>query len=328
MARESDQLDTDARVKRSVNRTFSASLSVIAALAMAGVALYFGSFTLKPGEAAVLLLAGKHVRTITQDGLHFSLPPPLVERVIVNFTELRNEDFGFRGVESDEIPEEKILESTMQTSGNNIVRVSFAVQYTIKNSFLARFRLANPQDVVRDAAQAAMREVVGSMSVDGVLREQRALVATNVTRLLQEILDKYESGLDVRRVQLQEVQPPAPVRAAFADVVAALQDASRVQNEAEGYRNEVIPKAQGEAAELRAEAGAYRDSKIAHATGEASRFAAVAAEWRRAPAVTERRLYLETMEMILPDVDKVIIEPGTTQVLPYLPLGRHTREVE
>jgi len=182
--------------------------------------------------------------------------------------------------------------------------------------------------VVRDAAQAAMREVVGKMTVDGVLREQRALVSTEVSRLLQEILDSYEAGLDVQGVQLQDVQPPASVRAAFEDVVAANQDASRLGNEAEGYSNQVLPQARAEAAEARASAEAYREEKIAGATGEAERFKAIAIEYRKAPDVTRKRLYLETMESILPQVEKIIIEPGTTQVLPYLPLGRKERGLQ
>ena len=129
----------------------------------------------------------------------------------------------------------------MQTRDNNVVRLSFAVQYQVKDPFEARFRLEDPDAVVRDAAQAAMREVVGRTSVDGVLREKKALVTAEVERLLQQILDAYESGLEVQSVQLQDVQPPEEVRAAFADVVVATQDASRLVNEAEGHRNEVVP---------------------------------------------------------------------------------------
>jgi membrane protease subunit HflK len=143
-----------------------------------------------------------------------------------------------------------------------------------------------------------------------------------VAILLQDILDTYDAGVEIQGVQLQDVQPPAPVRAAFDDVVAATQDASRVVNEAEGYRNELIPNARAEAVELIESAYGYRDAKIAEATGEAERFKAIAAEYRRAPEVTQKRLYLETMESVLPEVEKIIIEPGTTQLLPYLPLGR------
>jgi membrane protease subunit HflK len=185
--------------------------------------------------------------------------------------------------------------------------------------------VADPQAVVRDAAQASMREVVGRETVDGVLRERRAIVTAEVGSLLQEILDSYDAGIDIDKVQLQDVQPPAPVRSAFEDVVAATQDANRLVNEAEGYENELIPEARGEAKERLEAAYGYRDAKIAESTGEAERFRALAAEYRKAPEVTRKRLYLETMEAILPEVETVIIESGTAQVLPYLPLGRNGR---
>jgi membrane protease subunit HflK len=322
MAESEEKLTTEERVKRSVRRTLTGATLVLLILGVLGGWGWFGLYTLEPGQAAVLLLLGRHNGTVTQDGLHWTLPPPLVERAIVNYSELRNEDFGFRGRESEDTPRTELEEASMQTSDNNIVRVSFAVQYTIKDAFQARFRVADPGPVVRDAAQAAMREVVGHMTVDGVLRQQRAMVTADVSRLLQDILDSYEAGLDVQGVQLQEVQPPAEVRAAFEDVVAANQDASRLVNEADGYRNELIPRARAEGAELRAGAEGYRDARVAEATGEAERFKALAVEYRKAPEVTQQRLYLETMETVLQDVDKVIIEKGTTQVVPVLPLGR------
>jgi len=322
MASGDEKLSTEDRVSGSVRRTLTNFATVLIVLALVGIWGSFGAFTLKPGEAAVLLLFGKHMETITQDGFHLRIPPPLVERFIISFEKERLLDFGFSGDQRVDPPPEKRLEAMMQTSENNIVWLSFALQYTIKDPFLARFRVAEPEEVVKDAAQAAMREVVGRMTVDGVLREQRALVASEAERLLQEILDSYDSGLSVSGLQLQDVQPPGPVREAFDDVVRAIQDGSRLVNEAQGYRNEVIPKAQAEAAEMRAAAGAYKESKIAEATGEAARFTSIAAEWVKAPEVTRKRLYLETMEQVLPDVDKVIIEPGTAQVIPYLPLGR------
>jgi membrane protease subunit HflK len=140
--------------------------------------------------------------------------------------------------------------------------------------------------------------------------------------LLQEMLDRYDSGLLVKGVQLLDAQPPPDVRDAFDDVIAATQDRSRKVHESEGYANEVLPKARAEATELRQAAQAYRDTKVADAAGEAARFTALLVEYRKAPEVTRKRLYLETMEQVLPDVEKVIIEPGTANVLPYLPLGR------
>ena len=319
---EAPPLTAEDRVRRSVRRTLGNWLFGLLLLAGASAWAWQGAFTLKPGEAAVLLLLGRHYETITRDGFHWRLPPPLLARTVVSMTELRNEDFGFRGRETEQTPVEQLDEASMQTSDNNLVRVSFAAQYTVKDPFLARFRVEDAEGIVRDAAQAAMREVVGRMTVDGVLREKRALVTSDVERLLQQILDSYQSGLEVQGVQLQDVQPPAAVRAAFDDVVAANQDASRLVNEAEGHRNEVLPKARAEAAEVVAQAGGYREAKIAQATGAAQRFRAVAAEYRKAPEVTQKRLYLEAMEEVLPKVEKVIIERGTAQLVPYLPLGQ------
>jgi len=315
-------LTAEERVRRSVRRTLGRWLFALLLLAGLGAWAWQGAFTLRPGEAAVLLLLGRHYETVTRDGFHWRLPAPLVTRSVVSMTELRNEDFGFRGRESQETPQAELEEASMQTSDNNIVRVSFAAQYTVKDPFLARFRVEDSEGIVRDAAQAAMREVVGRMTVDGVLREKRALVSSEVERLLQDVLDSYESGLEVQGVQLQEVQPPAPVRSAFEDVVAANQDASRLVNQAEGHRNEVLPRARAEAAEILAQAQAYREATIAEATGAASRFRAIATEYRKAPEVTRKRLYLETMEQVLPKVKKLIVEPGTTQIVPYLPLGQ------
>jgi membrane protease subunit HflK len=319
---EESRLPAEEKVRRSVARTLGTGVLVLVLLAALGFWGYFGFYTLQPGQAAVLLCLGKHAGTVSDEGLHFTWPPPIVAREIVNVAEVRNEDFGFRGRESADTARDELLEATMQTSDNNIVRVPFSVQYAVKDAFAYRFRIVDPVSVARDAAQAAMREAVGRMTVDGVLRERREALASEVRLLLQDILDGYDSGVEIQGVQLGDVQVPAPVRAAFDDVVAATQDANRLVNEAEGYQNQIIPQARAQATELKEEAYGYRDAKIALASGEAQRFTALAAENRKAPAVTQKRLYLETMEKVLPSVETVIIEPGTANVLPYLPLGR------
>jgi membrane protease subunit HflK len=317
-----ENVPAEEKVRRSVGRIFRSVVGAVVAVAVLVGWGSFGVYTLQPGQAAVLLLLGAHHDTVAEEGLKFTWPPPIVTREIVDVVSVRNEDFGFRGRESDATDPGKLLEATMQTSDNNIVRVGFSVQYSIKDAFAARYRVADSRAVVRDAAQAAMREAVGRETVDGVLRERRAAVTAEVESVLQEVLDGYEAGIAVGRVLLQDVQAPEPVRAAFEDVVAATQDGSRLVNEAEGYRNEVIPKARAEATELVEAAYADRDARVAEATGEAARFSAVALEYGRAPEVTAKRLYLETMELVFPEVEKVIIEPGTASVLPYLPLGR------
>ena len=319
---EDEDLTPDEEVHRSASRTL-VNILILGIVVLGGLTwtLVDGFYTLQPGQSAVLLRFGRHLATVNAQGPHISLPRPFVQRTIVNVSEVQNEDFGLRSPETADSPRASLLEATMQTSDNNIVRVGFAVQFRIKDPFKSLFRVANPEAVVRDAAQAAMREVVGRESVDGVLRDNRAMVTAETALLLQEILDSYDAGIDIDKVQLQDVQPPEPVRAAFEDVVSANQDANRVVDEAEGYRNEVIPGARAEAVEARESAFGYRDSRVAEATGEAARFLALVVEYRKAPRVTRKRLYLETMEQVLPDVEKVIIEPGTAQILPYLPLG-------
>jgi len=325
VARGDDNVPADEGVRRSVARTVAGGLLWLLLLAVVAGWSYFGFYQLEPGQAAVILRLGRHVETVQREGLHWNLPPPFVTREVVPVSEVASEEFGVHGAEGESAEAQRVAEASMQTGDNNIVRVSFAVQYQIKDAHQWLYRVQEPREVLRDASQAAMREVVGRMTIDGVLSERRGEVKLEATETLQDILDAYDSGILVQDVQLQEVQPPPEVRDAFDDVIAAAQDASRAVNEAEGFRNEVIPNARGEAAELRAQAEGYREATIADATGAAARFGAVVEEYRKAPEVTEKRLYLETMEAILPEVQKVIIEPGTASVLPYLPLGRDGR---
>lgn len=325
--------DTDQKVRRSVARALGTGLLLLIVLGLVGVGAYFGAYSLQPGQSAILLLFGQRIDVVTVEGLHFTLPPPFVERHVVNVGELRNEDFGVvGGARRDEVEaageaarSDQINEATLQTSDNNIVHVSFAVQYRIADPYQALFNVADLDSMVRSASAAAMRQVAGRMTVDAVLRENRAQLTADTADLLREVLDSYGSGIEVQSVELQDVQPPDAVRAAFDDVVAANQDASRAVNEAEGYRNEVLPRARAEGNELTEAALGYRDATVAEAAGEAGRFEALVAEYRKAPEVTRKRLYLETMEDVLPDVEKVIIDSDETPVLPYLPLGRDGR---
>jgi len=314
-------LSTEQRVRRSVARTLGNLTLGTVLLGALGVWLSLGAYTLDPGEAAILLMLGKHAGTVSDEGFHWTLPPPITLRVIENVGRVRSQDFGIAapGEPADDSP--LVHESTMQTSDNNIVRVSFTVQYRVTDPYAARYRIADLPAIVRSASAAAMREVVGRMTVDGVLRERRAELTSEATVTLQRIFDGYSQNMiDVQAVQLQDVQAPAAVRAAFDDVVAAIQDASRHVNEAQGYQNQAIPNARAEAVELVESANGYRDARIAEATGESERFRALSAEYRKAPAVTRKRLYLEAMESVLPGVDKVIVKPG--QLVPYLPLER------
>jgi len=321
MTTEPENVPVEEGVRRSVRRTVANVFAVVVSVAILAAWSWFGIYQLDPGQAAVILRLGKYSRTISEPGLKWHWPPPLESHEIVNVSSIEREDFS--GGVGDEGEESAVRGgAAMQTSDNNIVNVSFVVQYKVKDAFQSRYRVAQPRAALRDAAQAAMREVVGQHTIDGVLSEQRGEVASKTEEILQQILDRYETGLAVVAVQLQDAQPPAAVRAAFDDVIAAAQDRSRAVNEAEGYANEVLPKARGEAATHRQEAQGYRDAKIAAAQGEAQRFEALLLEYQKAPDVTRQRLYLETMEQVLPQVDKVIIDRGATNVLPYLSLGR------
>ncbi len=310
----------EEQVRRSVRRTLANVITLVVCLVLLGGWVLLGLYKLETGQAAVILRFGRYARTVTEPGLRLHLPPPLESHEIVNVSSIESEEFGVRPGETTEPSGEEALEAAVQTSDNNIVNLGFVVQYKIKDAFASRYRVADPRSTLRDAAQAAMREVVGRTTVDGVLTDKRGDVASETREVLQGILDRYESGLDVLGVQLQEVQPPGPVRDAFDDVLAARQDKTRAVNEAEGYANEVLPKARARAAELAAEADAYRQSRVAEATGESQRFSALLAEYRKAPDVTRKRLYIETMEAVLPQVEKVIVEPGTA--VPWLPIGR------
>ena len=312
---------TEERVRRSVAHTVR-NVAAVALLSGALLAWGFtGLYRLDPGEAAIILQFGRYVRTEAQEGLRWHLPPPIQEHEVVRVGTVMREEFGDINAK-DAVTR---AETAMQTSDNNIVNLEFVVRYRISKPFQARYRVAQLRETIRDSAQAAMREVVGRNTIDGVLSDERATVEVRTAALLQSILDRYEAGISVEGVDLQEVQPPDAVRKAFDDVIAASQDRSRKVREAEGYANEVVPKARAKSAEIMAAAVGYREAKIAEARGESARFLALLTEYHKAPAITRKRLYLETMEQVLPGVEKVLIAPGTASVLPYLPLGASPR---
>lgn len=318
-----DGPSTEEKVRRGVGRTL-ADLALLAGL-LGLLALWASPafYRLNPGQAAVILRFGEFAYTEAREGLRWHLPFPIETREIVNVGQRYREEFG---EPMSAGPDEELAmgESSMQTGDNNIVHLEFAVQYRIRDPFQARYRVAEQQKMLRDGAQAAMREVVGRHTIDGVLSEERGEVEAQTLELLQAILDRYSSGLFVNEVQLQDVQPPRAVSAAFDDVIAAAQDRSRAINEAQGYANEVLPQARAEANELVEQAAGYREATVAEARGDAARFRSVLEEYRKAPAITRQRMYLETMEAVLPSLETILIEPGAGPV-PYLPLGSARR---
>ncbi len=323
MARDVESLPPDDEVKGQVGRRLANAVLTVVSLGVLVAWAYFGFYQLDPGENAVILTLGRYSNTVETPGLKWHLPPPIQAHDIVRVDLIEREQFGFRSGES-EASELEQIEGVIQTKDNNVAHVGFVVQYKIKDAFRSRYRITDPRATLRDTAQASIREIIGKTPIDGVLSELRGDVQRQTKDLLQDILDRYESGLRVERVELTEVQPPPEVQDAFDDVIASAQDKDRKRNEAEAYANEVLPQAEAEASELRQAAQGYRDAKVAEAEGEAARFSAVLVEYRKAPEVTRTRLYLETMEEVMPRVQKVIIEPGTN-LLPYLPLGQEPR---
>ncbi len=316
-----------AKERRSAASTVANLFLLLLVFGLASAWAYLGIYQLEPGQAAIVQRLGEFQYTETREGLRWHLPPPIESHEIMLVDSIVREEFGaFGAAAATEDSGTGLSEATMQTKGNNIVNLEFVLQYRIGNAFNARYQLAELRETLRNAAQAAVREVVGRTTIDEVLADKRAAVEAEATELLQETLDAYEAGIFVVSIQLQEVKPPKDVRAAFDDVIAAAQDRDRKVNEAEGYANEVLPRARAEATELVESAQAYAEEKVAKADGESKRFLALVEEYQRAPQVTRQRLYLEAMEEVLTGAELVVMEPGGSNVMPYLPLGRNRSE--
>ena len=297
------------------------------AIVLVGAWLLSGIYIVQPDEQGVVLRFGRYVRTV-EPGPHYALPFPVESVYRPKVTQVQRVEVGFRSVGQGRtfqqganraMPEE----SSMLTGDENIVNVQFSVQYQIKDPVEYLFNVANQANVVKNAAEAAMREVIGNSLIDSALTDGKLQIQTEATDLLQEILDRYKVGVRVIAVQLQDVHPPKEVSDAFKDVASAREDKSRIINEAEAYHNEVIPKARGLAAEVENQAQAYKETRIRNAEGEAQRFLALLKEYEQARDVTRQRMYLETMEEILsrPGMDNILLPEGTAgQTLPLLPL--------
>jgi modulator of FtsH protease HflK len=297
----------------------------IALIALVIVALwgFSGFFRVEPDEVGVVLRFGKYVREV-QPGLNYHLPYPIETALTPSALRVNKTDIGMRlsgsGNVSD-VPEE----SLMLTGDENIVDVNFAVLWKVKPSGVGNylFNIQNPPGAVKAVAESAMREVVGRSNIQPILTGARQTIEMAVEKLMQKTLDSYHAGVEVLQVQLQKVDPPAQVLDAFRDVQAARTDLVRLQNEAETYANRVVPEAKGHAAKIIQDADAYRSQVVANAKGQTSRFLQVYGQYKKAPDVTRQRIYLETMEEILGNTNKTIIDTGTKtpSVVPYLPLS-------
>ncbi len=287
-----------------------------------------GIYIVEPDEVGVVQRFGAYNRT-TQPGPHYHLPVPIEFVQTPKVTKVRRVEIGFRsGAQRGHTASQNRVfpeEALMLTGDENIVNVQFIVQYQIKNAQDYLFNISQPQKTVKDAAEAAMRKVIGHNKIDNALTTGKFAIQTETKRLLQSILDHYTSGISVVAVQLQDVHPPRQVIDAFKDVASAKEDKSRFINEAEAYRNGLIPKTRGEVASIVNKAEAYKQTVINQAQGDSSRFLAVLGEYKKAKNITRKRLYLETMETILsrPNVQKMVLSSkAMNKAVPYLPLDR------
>jgi len=276
-----------------------------------------GFYIVNEGQRGIVLRFGKFIDT-TLPGPRWHLPYPIEAAEVVNVAGVRSVEVGYR----NNVKSKVLKESLMLTDDENIVDVQFAVQYVLKSPTDYLFNNRATDESVLQAAETAIREIVGKSSMDFVIFEGRAEVAARAHKLMQEILDRYGTGINIQKVTMQNAQPPEQVQAAFDDAVKAGQDRERQKNEGQTYANEVIPRARGTAARLVLEAEGYRQRVIERAQGDAARFRQVVAEYNKAPQVTRDRLYIDAMQQILSNTTKVLIDQKGGSNLLYLPLDK------
>ncbi|MEW5893006.1 MAG: FtsH protease activity modulator HflK [Pseudomonadota bacterium] len=276
-----------------------------------------GFYIVDAGQRGVVLRFGKYVET-TQPGPRWHLPYPFETVEKVNIDQVRTVEVGYRNNVKSKVPSE----SLMLTDDENIIDLQFSVQYTLKDPEDYLFKNRNPDEAVMQAAETAMREIVGKSKMDFVLYEGRAEIAVRATKLMQDILDRYQTGINVSKLNMQNAQPPEQVQAAFDDAVKAGQDRERLKNEGQAYANDVIPKARGVASRLIEEAEGYKQRVVANAQGDAARFSQILVEYSKAPQVTRERLYQDAMQQVLSSTTKVMVDDKNGSNLLYLPLDK------
>jgi membrane protease subunit HflK len=304
------------------------ALIALGAIVLWGVS---GFFRVEPDELGVVLRFGQFVRE-APPGLNYHLPYPIETALTPKALRVNKIDVGMRLVEDlrrgssvRDVPEE----SLMLTGDENIVDVDFSVLWRVKPNGVGNylFNIQNGEGTVKAVAESAMREVIGRSNIQPILTGARQNIETGVQELMQKVLDDYGAGIQVQQVQMQKVDPPQQVIDSFRDVQAARADLERAQNEAQTYANRVVPEARGKAAQILQNAEAYREQTVAEATGQSARFGKIYDEYQKAPDVTRRRMYLETMERLFAGTEKIIIDPGQSGQgpVPILPLNELLR---
>jgi len=298
-------------------------IGIIVGVVFAGWVLS-GIYIVDEGTRGVITRFGEYQST-AMPGPHWHIPYPVDSVQTVDVSSRRRITVGYQAI-SPQQTRPVLSEALMLTEDENIVNVQLAVQYQVSDAAAFVFEFVDPQQTLKELTESALREVVGKREMDYVLTEGRAEVAQSTRDLINEALVFYEPGIEVLEVVIQDVQPPEQVQSAFEDAIRAREDRERLINQAQAYRNEIIPRAEGEAARIREEAGGYQARIVQRAEGDASRFSQQLAEYTKAPEVTRDRLYLDTMERVLGRSGKVLIDVDSSQPLMYLPLDRMMRQ--
>ena len=306
-------------------------LIIFGPIILLGIWAATGFYRVNPQQQGVVLRFGEWIRT-TGPGLHYHLPFPIEQVMTPDVTRDNRLEIGFRDIAGSSATRRDIIdESLMITGDENIVDIDFVVFWRIADAGAYLFNLAEPDETIKVAAEAVMREIIGQTAIQTALTEGRQSIQVAVRQKLQELLDEYKSGVRVREVQLLAVDPPGDVIDAFNDVQRARQDRDRLKNQAEAFRNDIVPRARGQAAQLIAEAEAYREEVMNRAKGDASRFDQVFSAYQADKAVTRERIYIETIEEVFGNIEKIIIDEDGQSVVPYLPLkelGRGTQNAQ
>ena len=276
-----------------------------------------GFFIVQEGQTGVVTTFGKYSHS-TMSGFNWRWPYPIQGHEIVNVSQVRTVEVGYRSNVKNKQPKE----SLMLTDDENIIDIQFAVQYKLNNAADWLYNNRDQEEMIRQVAETAIREIVGKSKMDFVLYEGREKVAFDVNGLMQKVLDNYKAGVQITNVTMQGVQPPEQVQAAFDDAVKAGQDKERQKNEGQAYANDVIPKARGEASRVLQEAEGYKSRIVANAEGNAARFKQVLIEYQKAPVVTRERMYLETMQQIYSNTTKLMMDAKSGSNMIYLPLDK------
>jgi modulator of FtsH protease HflK len=297
-------------------KMFGGGVGLLFAL-IALVWLASGFYIVDAAQRGVVLQFGKFKET-TEPGLRWRFPYPIQSHELVTLSGVRTVEIGYRGSDKNKV----LREALMLTDDENIINIQFAVQWILKDPMDFVFQNRHPEDAVAQVAETAIREVVGKSKMDFVLYEGREQISAQVSQLVQDILDRYKTGILVSKVTLQNAQPPEQVQSSFDDAVKAGQDRERQKNEGQAYANDVIPKARGTASRLFEEANGYRQRVIVTAEGDASRFRQIQAEYARAPEVTRQRMYLDVMQQVFSNTSKIMVDAKGQGNLLFLPLDK------